>query len=708
MVFSDDWGRHPSSSQHLFRYISKKNKVLWVNTIGIRSPKPDKFTLLRAGEKFRQWLHPIRRINDNLFVLDLPMLPVMGSGKLARINTKYLSHRIKEIMQKLDIDNPILFASVPNAADFIGLLNESCIIYYVTDDYSHWPAANAKIIREADRKLAANADLILACTDELAKQYENALLFPHSVDFEHFATPQLEPDKIKSIPHPRVCFFGLIYEKIDIEGLYQLARSLPEAQLVLIGPIKTDIEKLASLDNVHPLGAKPYDKLPSYLQAMDVLLLPYVDDEQIRRSGPLKIRECLAVGKPTVAIDIPDIRQYSDVVGLYQTTEQMIAQVKKYLASAKPLCQMQEKVKDDTWQDRAEQLQKLIDDILTTKIETDPPAWDEYLRKHRIKSIFYDVRWGKIVQQAYGNRVFYLSTYRKGEVVGICQFIEQKSRIFGSHLTSLPYFDVSGILADDEETLGKLIKAAKRLSQSTNSQWLELRQREKLPNSEAFSSLPMRTDKVDLKLKLPANKNALWNQFKPKVRNLIRKAEKNNLQTQIGSENLLGKFYDVYLDNMRNLGSPAHSKRFFELILEEFSQEAKIIIIEHLTKPIAGAVMIADGDNLYIPWAASLWRYKHLSANMLLYWRMLEYAIENEFEYFDFGRSTLDSGTHKFKKQWGANEYPLYWYYILSSDKKMPELRPDSKKYKFFVACWKRLPIFATRFLGPKLISKLS
>ncbi len=720
VVFSDDWARHPSSSQHLFREISKKHKVLWVNTIGLRVPQADKFTFIRGMEKIGKWLKPFRKVNENLSVLDLPMLPVMGDSKLARFNARFSAYLIRLALNKLNMHNPIFWTSVPNSADFLGLIGESAVIYYVTDDYSHWPGANADKVKHADKMLSQNADLILACTKQLSENYNNAKLLQHAVDFEHFVSVISnisELEELKNVKHPRVCFFGLIYEKVDIDGLYRLASTLEDVQLVLIGPVKTDISKLACLHNVHVLGAKPYEELPKYLHSMDVLLLPYVNDEQIRQSGPLKIRECLAVAKHIVAVNIPDLKQYSDVIELYDTTEQMISNVQACISdniSEEQMNKMRNKVRADTWQKRADEIIGLIDNLVRVDIETRKPDWQTYINKKNVKSIFYDWRWAELNRRVYHNKSFYLTAYRKNEVVGLCQLTYQKSFIFGRHLTSLPYFDISGILADNIEAQNALIRASNRIRRHTRSQWVELRQTGILPAELPGLNIMMRTDKVDLKLKLPESTDILWDRLKPKVRNLIRKARNNNLQAIRGRCELLSQFYNVYLDNMRNLGSPPHSLRFFEEIFEEFAENIEIFVVSYLgnmrglSQPVAAGFAIANGEYMYIPWAASLWRYKHLSANMLLYWEMLEYAVEQQFEYFDFGRSTIDSGTYKFKKQWGADDFPLYWHYILDANNSEHEFGKDNEKYKLFINVWKRLPICLTRLIGPKLISKLS
>jgi hypothetical protein len=123
---------------------------------------------------------------------------------------------------------------------------------------------------------------------------------------------------------------------------------------------------------------------------------------------------------------------------------------------------------------------------------------------------------------------------------------------------------------------------------------------------------------------------------------------------------------------------------------------------------LAGSLVLDDGLAARVPWAGADWRYRKLNANMLLYWTMLSDACRRGSGTFDFGRSTVDAGTYKFKLQWGSRVVPLAWRYVLAGGQSMPELRSDSAKYRLFVDAWTRLPVGLARALGPWLVSKLS
>jgi glycosyltransferase involved in cell wall biosynthesis len=366
VVFSDDWGRHPSSCQHIFRRMRERHRVLWVNTIGLRAAKADSFTFQRGMEKLKEWTQPLRRVHENMWVLAPIMLPVSGEGRLGRLNRWQAAWAIRRTLRRLRMKRPVLFASVPTAIDYVGRLDESAVVYYITDDYSLWPGGNAERIRRADQELAKASDLILPCNSVLLSQHGAsdavAKVLPHAVDLGHFSRPAGPcPKDVPTHDGPRACFFGLIYEKIDLQLLATLAEKRPELQILMVGPVKTDVSRLSELSNVFFLGPKDYSELPAYLHAADILLVPYVRDQETLRKGPLKIRECLAVGKPTVALEIPDLEQYRDVVLLYERGDDFLGVVDEALRcspNAELTKAMWQRIADDTWETRVETIEE--------------------------------------------------------------------------------------------------------------------------------------------------------------------------------------------------------------------------------------------------------------------------------------------------------------------------------------------------------------
>jgi glycosyltransferase involved in cell wall biosynthesis len=363
LVFADDWGRHPSSCQHLVRRLRANYKVLWVNTIGTRRPQLNAITWRRIVEKLTNWKRGLRQVSDTMWVIDLPMLPNVG-GRLARaLNQRIATRQLNDVMSKLDMSDTIVLTTLPYVLWMIDRITKAGLIYYVTDDYSHWPGADRDALLAADSEMSRAAQIVLAVSHSLLARYElspHREYFPHGVDRDHFASARScdPPTAIVTLPRPRIGFFGLIYEKLNFELLTAVARHFSTASIVMIGPIDYCDETFASLPNVHFVGKQPYEQLPAWISGLDALMLPYVDDEMIRQSGPLKLRECLATGKPTISVDIPEVRTLQPHVRVAASIVDFLSNVESSLSEsdARLVEARQRAVRNDDWDERAKQL----------------------------------------------------------------------------------------------------------------------------------------------------------------------------------------------------------------------------------------------------------------------------------------------------------------------------------------------------------------
>jgi FemAB-related protein (PEP-CTERM system-associated) len=245
------------------------------------------------------------------------------------------------------------------------------------------------------------------------------------------------------------------------------------------------------------------------------------------------------------------------------------------------------------------------------------------------------------------------------------------------------------------------MERAGRLAGSIGSRHVEFR------DTRRRDGWPMRTDKVIMELALPGSTDELWARFDPKLRAQIRRANKEGVQIVRGRGELLPEFYAVFARNMRDLGTPVYAARFFAAILAAFPQAASIVLCRHRGRAVAGGFLLQHRERLEIPWAASVREYNRFGVNMALYWEALRTAIEASCRVFDFGRSTVDSGTYRFKKQWGASPRPLFWHYWLDAGVALPQLTPGNPKYRLAIAAWQRLPVFVANRLGPALVKHL-
>jgi FemAB-related protein (PEP-CTERM system-associated) len=176
------------------------------------------------------------------------------------------------------------------------------------------------------------------------------------------------------------------------------------------------------------------------------------------------------------------------------------------------------------------------------------------------------------------------------------------------------------------------------------------------------------------------------------------------LTVEHGGARLLPDFYTVFARNMRDLGTPVYSRRLFDEVLDAFPDRARLHVVRLRGQAIAAGLSYQTGATLEMPWASSIRDYKDSCPNHLLYWSVIEAAVERGCELFDFGRSTPGEGTYKFKEQWGAEPLPLHWEYYLVHGSTLPNVSPANARFHLAIELWKRLPLaLATRF-GPRVV----
>jgi FemAB-related protein (PEP-CTERM system-associated) len=200
----------------------------------------------------------------------------------------------------------------------------------------------------------------------------------------------------------------------------------------------------------------------------------------------------------------------------------------------------------------------------------------------------------------------------------------------------------------------------------------------------------------------------MWKGFDAKVRNQIRKAQKSELVASWDGPQALEEFYEVFAQNMRDLGSPVHSKKLFIAIFEEFADSVKFMLVKKGNLTIGGAVCFLFKDTLQVPWASSRREYFSSCPNNLLYWEMIRWGCENGYRRFDFGRSSPGSGTYRFKQQWGTREESLYWQCWKKNNSRQTLIHANDPKYQWMIRVWQNLPVPVARVIGPVVRGHLS
>jgi len=338
---------------------------------------------------------------------------------------------------------------------------------------------------------------------------------------------------------------------------------------------------------------------------------------------------------------------------------------------------------------------------IETHHQTPPEGWDEYVAAHARASAYHAARWPLAVARLFGQQAHFITArHADGSLAGVLPLVAQRSLIFGHRLTSLPYFNHGGALADTTTIHAALLEQARTLARETGARHLEIREVDAPP-----VDWPMRRDKATLLLELPPSVEALGRTFGSKLRSQVKRAQREQPLARAGGVELVPDFYRVFAEVMRDLGTPVYPRTFFETLFEHCADQCRLLILELGGSPVAGAFLVSHRGTLEIPWAATLSAMKSKSINMALYWEVLRHAIESGHTRFDFGRSTVDSGPYRFKLQWGARPVPLHWATWTSSPVKEPAPKADpdlgSRSRRLLTGTWSRLPLALANRLGP-------
>lgn len=330
-------------------------------------------------------------------------------------------------------------------------------------------------------------------------------------------------------------------------------------------------------------------------------------------------------------------------------------------------------------------------------------SWQQFIDKHGPNAFHSSPRWLAAVCDGLKHRPYVVAATQNGRIVGVLPLCLVKSLLFGRFLVSLPYVNTGGLVAETPAAGSALLERAVQLADELNVRYLELRHELEFVHPSLTHQL---TSKVHMRLKLPSSAAVLWNELGFKVRNKVRKGEKQDFSLHWGREDLLDDFFAVFSWNMRDLGTPTFGRRLFRSVLREFPDRAEFCVIRSNGRAVAAALLIHGDGITGVESASSLRALNSTNVNDLMYWRLLERAVERGQRVFDFGRSTVDSNTFVFKKKWGARPEPAFWQYYVRKGS-VSDMRVESGKYNLAINVWKKLPIGLTRLIGPSIVRRI-
>ncbi len=345
--------------------------------------------------------------------------------------------------------------------------------------------------------------------------------------------------------------------------------------------------------------------------------------------------------------------------------------------------------------------------IIRAAISTDKAQWNDYVHTHPQATAYHNFAWIESVEQAYGHPNVSFIALDNDKVIGVLPVIKIQAPLAGHSYCSLPYCDMGYAIGDSEQIITALLDKLRRMKEGSGAKKIEYRDSSEATISKTEEAL--HGQKVSMFLALPETSDELLKSFKSKLRSQIRKAERNGLTYQTGnSQQLIDEFYQVFISNMRKLGSPVHSKAWYDHLLKNYQDDILISIVYTESAPIGGGIVLRNGNRACIPWASTLVKYNHLAPNMLLYWSLLKTVTDSGAREFDFGRSTYGEGTYKFKRQWGAQPQLLKWFLPGQQPAPVEASSLPSKLRKIVEQTWSKLPMCVTTFIGPRIRKYIS
>jgi FemAB-related protein (PEP-CTERM system-associated) len=326
--------------------------------------------------------------------------------------------------------------------------------------------------------------------------------------------------------------------------------------------------------------------------------------------------------------------------------------------------------------------------------------WDSFVEGCEAATFFHRAGWKQVLEEAFGHKAYYLLAVDAETVVGALPLIHMRSLFFGNSLVSLPFGVYGGVVADDPQVQAHLIGEAEALGRELNVDYIELRC---LGGPQA--DWPSKDLYVTFRRALDPGEEENLKAVPRKQRAMIRKGKAKGLRSIVETD--LERFYGMYSESVRNLGTPVFSRKYFRLLGKIFEKDCRTLTILSGDKPVASVMSFYFRDQVLPFYGGGTTRARELHGNDFMYWELMRRSCQEGVRLFDFGRSKVNSGSYRFKKHWGFEPEPLHYQYHLVRAQIVPNLSPNNPNYQMMIRAWQRLPLPIANVLGPFLSRSL-
>lgn len=332
--------------------------------------------------------------------------------------------------------------------------------------------------------------------------------------------------------------------------------------------------------------------------------------------------------------------------------------------------------------------------------DSDRKAWDSYVLRHPKGTFFHQIGWKNVVERSFRHKSYYLiGESQDREIMGVFPLFSIKSILFGRSMVSLPFATFGGILAENEKVQQALFDKAVHLTHDKDLDYLEVRTEEGNLGNLVVKDLYYGFQKE----LFPGDEENL-NAIPRKTRRMVRQGMKNELYAQLGGIELLTPFYELFAFSYHGFGTPVFSKKYLRNLLEEFKDQISILIVGKDHRPLSGVLSFYFKDQVIPYYSGASNESREFAANDYLYWVLMRDAANRGYRIFDFGRSKKDTGPFDFKRHWGFEPRALPYQYYLNNIHELPNISPANPRYQKKIELWKKLPLWATKILGPQIV----
>jgi len=338
---------------------------------------------------------------------------------------------------------------------------------------------------------------------------------------------------------------------------------------------------------------------------------------------------------------------------------------------------------------------------LSVSDDSQRTGWDAFVTRHPDGTFFHLSGWQRVIATGFRHPTYYLYAEHGGSIVGVLPLAHVKSLLFGNALVSLPFAAYGGVVAQSLEVRLALEAEAERIASELRVDHLELRNL-----SRNHADWPTQDLYVTFRKPLLEEVEANMLAIPRKQRAMVRKGIKSGLRAE--ADQRVDRFFQLFAENVHRQGTPALPKRYFELLLEQFTSQCEIVTVLGTNgRALSTVLSFRFRDQILPYYAGDTAAARELAANDFKYWEVMRRACESGCRIFDYGRSKKGTGSYAFKKNWGFEPTPLCYEYRLYRRKDVPQNNPLNPKYRAFIALWRRLPLAFANRIGPFIVRNL-